>query len=345
MSEHGGTSHPMDPVLLQKFLVDSGVPVAGELDVTLISGGRSNLTYEVTDGTHRWVARRPPTGGLTPSAHDMKREWTVTKALQDTAVPVAGTVAADLDGEVLGAPFTVVEFVEGSVVRDTDELGAWTDEQVDANASALVGGMARLHAVDYEAVGLGKFGRPIGYVERQVALWARQWDIVQTRELPDVAKLHAALSESIPTDSANTIVHGDYRVDNTILAADDPGTVLAVVDWELSALGDPLTDVALMCAYRQPIFNVVLGAEAAWTSDRYPSPDELAERYARASGNQLAHWNFYMALANFKIGVIGEGITHRALSGADSGAPNAARAAEVTGEFIAAGLKAIAREH
>ena len=330
----------MDVPALRAFLVDSGVPVSGELVVELISGGRSNLTFTARDDNSHWVVRRPPTGGLTPSAHDMNREWTVTRALQDTPVPVARTVAFDKEGTALGAPLTVVEFVDGLVVRSADELDALDDAAVERNVTGLVKALADLHAVDYESVGLGEFGRPDGFVGRQVKLWARQWEHVKTRELDDVATLHAALTESIPAQTSNSIVHGDFRVDNTILDAGDPGIVKAVVDWEMSTLGDPLTDVALMCTYREPIFDAVLGMKAAWTSDRYPSPDDIAQRYALASGRELSAWNFYLALANFKLGVIGEGITHRALSGSSSGR-GAENAAAATGEFMAAGLRAI----
>ena len=330
----------MDVPALRAFLVDSGVPVSGELVVELISGGRSNLTFTARDDNSHWVVRRPPTGGLTPSAHDMNREWTVTRALQDTPVPVARTVAFDKEGTALGAPLTVVEFVDGLVVRSADELDALDDDAVERNVTGLVKALADLHAVDYRAVGLSEFGRPDGFVGRQVKLWARQWEHVKTRELDDVATLHAALTESIPAQTSNSIVHGDFRVDNTILDAADPGTVKAVVDWEMSTLGDPLTDVALMCTYREPIFDAVLGMKAAWTSDRYPSPDDIAQRYAVASGRELSDWNFYLALANFKLGVIGEGITHRALSGSSSGR-GAENAAAATGEFMAAGLRAI----
>lgn len=330
----------MDPGALRSFLVDSGVSVAGDLDVHLISGGRSNLTFGVTDGATKWVVRRPPTSGLTPSAHDMNREWTVTQALQGTAVPVARTVAFDAEGSVLGAPCTVVEFVDGTVIRSAAELDALDDAAVDRNVDALIRTLADLHAVDHEAVGLGEFGRPEGFVARQVKTWTRQWGIVKTRDLPDVEKLAGLLAENIPTDSANAIVHGDFRVDNTILDADDPGVVRAVVDWEMSTLGDPITDVALMCVYRQPIFDRVLGLSAAWTSDRYPDTDELAQRYATAAGVEMAHWGFYLALANFKLGVIGEGIAYRALQGSSSG-EGAEKAAEATQEFMAAGLRAL----
>ncbi len=332
--------HGMNIAALQRFLLDSGIELHGELRVELISGGRSNLTYRAWDDRSSWVVRRPPTSGLTPSAHDMAREYTVTSALQGTAVPVARTVAFDADGSALGAPMTVVEFVEGTVVRDQADLAEMSDDQVAVSADALVRVLADLHAVDYRAVGLGDFGRPDGFVARQVKLWAGQWDRVKTRELPDVAVLHAALADAIPTASASSIVHGDFRIDNTILDSRDPGQVRAVVDWEMSTLGDPLTDVALMCVYRDPVFDLVLGSQAAWTSDRLPSAGALAQSYAVASGRDLGDWSFYLALANFKLGVIGEGITHRALQGSDSGA-GAVRAAEATPEFMAAGLRAL----
>jgi aminoglycoside phosphotransferase (APT) family kinase protein len=314
--------------------------VVGELAVDLISGGRSNLTFKAYDDKTSWVVRRPPTTGLTPTAHDMNREWKVTSALQDTAVPVARTVAFDPEGSVLGAPCTVVAFTPGRIVRDHTDLDDLSDDDIDRNTTELVRVLTQIHQVDYAAVGLSDFGRPDRFLRRQVRLWSSQWDKVKTRELEDVDRLHSALEEAIPQTSAASIVHGDYRVDNVILGVEDVGTISAVVDWELSTLGDPLTDVALMCVYRAPVLDQVLGFPAAWTSDRYPSPDSLAERYAQASGRDLTNWNFYLALANFKLGIIAEGITHRALAGAGSG-NGAEKAAEATAEFIATGLRAI----
>ena len=337
MSDHAG----LKAADLRKLLSANGIDVIGELEIELISGGRSNLTYVVSDAERRWVARRPPLAGLTPSAHDMEREWAVTSALSGTAVPVATPVVIDRTGEFIGAPCTVVEFVDGQVIRSAEDLDAWSDTDVATNFDALVQTLADLHAVDYRAVGLADFGRPEGFAARQVKLWTRQWGHVKTRELPDVERLADLLAARTPKHARSTIVHGDFRIDNTIVAPNDPGRIAAVVDWEMAALGDPLTDVALMCVYREPVFSQVLGFEAAWTSDRYPDSAAMAQRYAQIAGADLGDWGFYVGLANLKLGVIAEGITHRALQGGSSGAAGAERAAEATAHFIDTGLKAL----
>lgn len=332
----------MNVAALETFLRDNGIDITGKLCVDRIAGGRSNLTYRAHDDTTSWIVRRPPVSGLTPSAHDMAREWTVTRALAGTDVPVATAVAFDADGATLGAPMTVVEFVPGQVVRTRTDLDALTDDDIAANTSELVRVLAALHAVDHHEVGLADFGRPDGFTARQVATWGRQWHRVKTRDLNDIDRLHQALTDAVPAHCAAAIVHGDYRVDNTILTHGEPGTVAALVDWEMSTLGDPLTDIALMCAYRQPMFDTVLGVDAAWTSPRYPDADDLAQHYAAVSGRDLAHWNFYRALADFKIAVIAEGIAHRAATSDDTDG-TAAAAAHATAEFAAAGLRAFSR--
>ncbi|GFG87548.1 phosphotransferase family protein [Mycolicibacter algericus] len=336
------TVEGLDGAALRRYLTDSGIPVQGELAVELIAGGRSNLTFKVSDEVSQWVVRRPPLGGLTPSAHDVGREFVVTRGLYGTAVPIARPVAFDADGTVCGAPLTVTEFVTGRVYRHKDDLDVLSEADLAANATALVRVLVDLHAVDYRAVGLESFGRPDGFLERQVRLWARQWELVKTREIDDVAPLAAALADAVPQTPQPSVVHGDFRIDNTICDPEQPDVIRAVVDWEMSTLGDPLTDIALMCAYRSPAFDGVFGHPAAWTSARLPSADALAEEYARRSGRDLGQWNFYLALANFKIGVIAEGITHRAQHGAKD-VLNAGEAAQATPEFIAAARKALKR--
>lgn len=329
----------LDLNALRSHLDGNGAATHGPLEATLIAGGRSNLTYSVTDGTTRWAVRRPPAAGHTASVHDVAREFRVTSGLADTDVPVARPLVLCEDESVLGAPFTVVEWVAGAIIRDRDELAKLTDDQVARVSRNLVDVLVRLHSVDVEAVGLGAFGRPAGFLTRQVALWRRQWDAVHTRELPDLERLHERLAERVPAESGACLVHGDYRIDNTILDAADPTVVLAVVDWELATLGDPLTDLALMGVYRHPSLDVILGQPAAWTSPRLPSADEFAQLYAVSSGRQPAHWEFYRGLAFLKLAVIAEGIAYRALQGADSG--NARQAAEAVPDLVSEGLKVL----
>lgn len=334
------TDQAMNLPALQQYLLSQGLELQGELTAELIAGGKSNLTYAISDGVSRWVLRRPPVAGLTPSAHDMAREFRVVSGLRDTAVPVAGAVALCEDVSVLGAQFAMVEFVDGQVIRNEAELSGHSDADLARCTDELVRVLAALHEVDYRAVGLGEFGRPEGYLTRQVGLWAKQWGRVKDRELPDVERLHGALESMLPAQSAATIVHGDYRIDNTILDAHDIGKVRAVVDWELSTLGDPLTDVAMMCVYRDPALEQVLGEPAAWTSPRLASADDLAQQYATASGRELANWGFYLGLANFKLAVIAAGIDHRYRSGATVG-EGFDHAIDAVPVFLAAGLSAV----
>jgi aminoglycoside phosphotransferase (APT) family kinase protein len=335
----------LDLVALDGYLHSVGIGRDGQLHAQLISGGRSNLTFLVHDDSSKWVLRRPPLHGLTPSAHDMAREYRVVAALVDTQVPVARAVALCNDDSVLGAPFQMVEYVAGRVVRTRTELEALEalgDEQViDGCVDALIRVLADLHAVDPSAVGLADFGKPTGYLERQVHRWGSQWELVR---LPDddrdadVQRLRSALRESIPQQSRTSIVHGDYRIDNTILDAHDPRQVRAVVDWELSTLGDPLSDAALMCVYRDPSLDLIINAHTAWTSPLLPGADELAHRYSSVSGQPLAHWNFYMSLAFFKLAIIAAGIDFRSRMSGHPAADASDRVRDTVAPLIARGL-------
>ncbi len=326
----------LDLGALDRYLHDVGVPRRGDLCAELMSGGRSNLTFLVSDDVSRWVLRRPPLHGLTPSAHDMAREYRVVAALAGTAVPVARAVTMSSDDAVLGAPFQMVDYVPGRVVRTTAQLAELGDAAtIEACVDSLIAVLADLHAVDPDAVGLGDFGKPAGYLERQVRRWGSQWELVKRDGDPrdaDVRKLHAKLAEAVPGDGRAAIVHGDYRIDNTILDDDDPTKVVAVLDWEMSTLGDPLSDAALMCVYRHPTFRLV-HADAAWAADQVPPAEVLAEKYAKAAGQSLDHWDFYMALAYFKLAIIGAGIDYRARQSGDVG-----RVGGAVRPLIAAGL-------
>jgi aminoglycoside phosphotransferase (APT) family kinase protein len=332
-----------DLAALDRHLRDIGVPRSGPLRAELISGGRSNLTFHVCDDASQWVLRRPPLHGLTPSAHDMGREFRVVAALADTPVPVAQAVTLCEDESVLGAPFAMVGYVEGRVVRSADDLEAVGNRaDIGKCADGLIRVLADLHAVEPDSVGLTGFGRPDSYLERQIRRWAGQWQYVRLDDDDrddDVHRLHAALAQAVPPQSGSSVVHGDYRIDNTILDANDASIVCAVVDWELSTLGDPVSDAALMCAYRNPAMDLILNMRSAWTSPLIPAADQLAHRYSTMSGRPLAHWPFYMSLAYFKIAIIAAGIDfRRRMAGGEDGSD---RVGEVVAPLIALGLKTI----
>jgi aminoglycoside phosphotransferase (APT) family kinase protein len=333
----------LDLVALDRHLQNVGIPRSGGLRAELISGGRSNLTFLVCDDASKWVLRRPPLHGLTPSAHDMAREYRVVAALQDTPVPVARAVTMRNDDSVVGAPFQMVEYVPGRVVRYADELEALGDKDLISECvDALIKVLADLHAVDPEAVGLGDFGKPAGYLERQVRRWGSQWELVRRENDAcdaDVKRLHSALAQAIPPQSRNAVVHGDYRIDNTILDAEDATRVVAVLDWEMSTLGDPLSDAALMCVYRHPLFNVI-HASSAWASPLIPEADDLANRYSLAADQELDNWDFYMALGYFKVAIIAAGIAFRARMGGGV-ADDTGEVDKAVAPLVAAGLEAL----
>ena len=264
----------------------------------------------------------------------------MTSALAGSGVPVPPVVSLCEDLEVLGAPFIVTEWVDGRIIRDRDELAELTDAQLWAACASLVDVLIALHEADSSALGLDGFGRPDGFVARQVALWRRQWEQVKTRELPDLERLHARLLDRTPASSEAAVLHGDYRIDNMILDAFDPTRIRAVLDWELSALGDPRTDVALMCTYRDQALDVILGIPAAWASERLPAAEQLANAYVERSGRDLGDWPFYLGLAHLKLAVIAEGIAYRSRAGADAGR-DARLAADAVPALVAAGLAAL----
>jgi len=222
----------------------AGAPTAARL----IAGGKSNLTYEIDDGRHVWILRRPPLGHVLATAHDMAREYRVMSALRDTSVPVPQTYALCSDTELLGAPFYVMAKAPGTTYRSAQELAALGESSVRAMSATLVETLADLHAVEPVAVGLADFGRPAGFLARQVSRWKKQLDASHSRELPGAEELYARLSGAVPEQSAPGIVHGDYRMDNVLFAGT---TLTAVLDWEMATLGDPITDLALLVLYQR----------------------------------------------------------------------------------------------
>ncbi len=310
----------------------AGEDVAGPLTLTLLTGGRSNLTARIDDGATAWVLRMPPRAGRTPSAHDVVREYRIATGLHGTGVPVARPVLSHEDEEALGAPYVVFGFVEGRTVRSRDDLAALSDAEVDGAVTAMLGVLADLHRVDHEAV-LPGFGRPGHYAERQLRRWSGQWERVGVPELDAQAQdVVRRLAARLPRQQSTSLVHGDYRIDNVLLGG-LPGAphVAAVVDWELSTTGDPVADVAVMCAYRDAGLDLVLGEDAAWASERLPTVDALAERYAGAGGVELADWDQHLALAYYKIGVIAAGIEFRRRQGVDPDGRSASAGLSVPG--------------
>ena len=311
----------VDLPALQRYFDRQVEACQGLLRLSLITGGRSNLTYAVTDGVSRWVLRRPPLGPLTPTAHDMSREYRVVEALGPTGVPVPRAVAYCADPSVLGVPFAVTSYVDGMVPRDGDEAAALPADDARRCAEALVDALAALHALEPERIGLAEFGRPDGYLHRQVRRWHGQWTRVATRELSELDELHRRLAHATPAESGASVVHGDYRLDNTIVDAADPGRIRAIVDWEMATLGDPLADLGLLLVYWDPACEPVLGMRHVPTANPgFPSGPDLVRRYALCSGRDVTHLAFYEALGYLKLAVIAEGIHARYLAGQTVGA-------------------------
>ncbi|MBT2369588.1 phosphotransferase family protein [Streptomyces sp. ISL-10] len=292
--------------------------VSGPLSARLIQGGRSNLTYAVTDGTGRWVVRRPPLGHVLATAHDMKREHRVISALAPTGVPVPRPVLLCEDESVMGSPFYVMEFVEGTPYRTADQLAALGPARTRDAVLSLVDTLVDLHAVEPDAVGLGDFGRPEGFLDRQLRRWGKQLDASRNRELPGIDELHAALGRALPDSPAATVIHGDYRLDNVLIGEDD--RITAVLDWEMSTLGDPLTDLGLLVMYSHRLDLPGSPISTTAGAPGHPSPGELIERYATRSGRDASAIAWYTAFAWFKLAVILEGIHYRYTLGQTVGA-------------------------
>jgi aminoglycoside phosphotransferase (APT) family kinase protein len=283
-----------------------------------VEGGRSNLTYVVSDGASRWVVRRPPLGHVLPTAHDMAREFRVISGLHGTAVPVPEALLLCEDTDVIGARFYVMSFVEGTPYRSAEQLAELGENRTRAIAGDLVDTLVDLHAVDPAAVGLGDFGRPEGFLERQLRRWKKQLDGSRSRDLPGLETLHDRLAASVPESGTPSIIHGDYRLDNVLV--DDRDRITAVLDWEMSTLGDPLTDLALLVAYAERDKVSLQFVSNASSAPGYPTTDEVVARYAERSGRDVSKLDWYVSFAFFKLAVILEGIYFRYTQGKTVGA-------------------------
>jgi len=289
----------------------------------LVPGGRSNLTYIVTDATGgRCVLRRPPTSHVLPAAHDMAREYRIIHALGPTPVPVPPALGLCTDEGVNGRPFYVMGFVEGHVLRD-DAIAVreLTPAQRGIAGEHLIDVLADLHAVDVDAVGLGDLGRREAYIERQLKRWYGQFQqsaALQGRSVPAVDAVHDFLASRVPPQGPATIVHGDYRLDNTVVGTD--ARVAAVLDWELCTLGDPLADLGqLLVNWSEPGDTFVPLGHAPTLAPGFPSRAEAQARYAARSGRDLSTLDFYVAFGYWKLACILEGVFSRYAGGAGGG--------------------------
>ena len=333
----------LDLARLREYL-DRAAPglVAGALSAQVIVGGKSNLSYVLADGEHRWVLRRPPLGHVLATAHDMAREHRVMTALAPTPVPVPATVLHCADPEVLGAPFYIMEFVDGAIYRSPAETRGLDPARCEAIAGALIDTLAELHEVDPAEIGLADFGRPAGFLERQVRRWKTQLDASRSRGLPGADELHAALAAAVPEGGRPCLLHGDYRLDNVVVGAGD--RIAAVLDWEMSALGDPLADLGLFLVYYSGVLSIPgVVAAVATPESGFPEPARLVERYARRRPVDLSRLDWYVAFGFFKLAVIAEGIYYRFAAGQTVGA-GFDRMGDAVLPLIAAGTEALARD-
>ncbi|MBI4934502.1 MAG: phosphotransferase family protein [Actinobacteria bacterium] len=289
----------------------------GPFTFDAIAGGHSNLTYRVTDAVGaRTVLRRPPLGHVLASAHDMGREHRIISGLQSSTVPVAPALGFCDDPAVNDAPFYVMGFVDGHVLRDRGTAEAVLTPAARRTASeSIVDTMAAIHAVDLEAAGLSTLGKHEGYIARQLKRWYGQWNQQKTRELPAIDQVHDALLQRIPEQGPATIVHGDYRLDNCMVGVD--GHVMAVLDWEICTLGDPLADLGLLQVYwTGPDDDASAWNGSACSAPGFMNRADLATRYAEVSGRDLAQLPFYVSFAYWKLACILEGVYARYVGGA-----------------------------
>jgi aminoglycoside phosphotransferase (APT) family kinase protein len=308
-----------EPLLVLEPLIEwlgtNGLDPGQDLTATPIGEGHSNVTFALSAGV---VLRRPPRGPLPPSAHDVLREARLLRALERTPVRVPKVLAVCDDASVIGAPFYVMELVAGEVMADSIPPALDNPEQRGRIAEELIDALVELHAVDWTTLGLEGFGKPTGYLERQLRRFTGLWEHNRTRELPQVGEVGRWLEANLPESGPATIVHGDFRLGNTMFADTAPARLVAIFDWEMATIGDPLADVGyLLMHWTQPgdpvgkfnLNNVTL-------QPGFPTRHQLTTRYEERSGRSVKALNWYMTLALWKAVVFMEGNYKRALSGA-----------------------------
>jgi aminoglycoside phosphotransferase (APT) family kinase protein len=310
----------VDPEALERFLARA-LPGEGPLSVERHQAGHSNETFFVRRGAEEWVLRRPPRPPYLPTAHDVKREYTVLRALAGTGVRAPRPVLLCEDPSVIGAPFYLMERVHGVVIRDRVPAAIDTPEGRRRIGEELVDAAAELHAVDCRAVGLEGWGKPTGYIRRQLARWRAQLEgaTAFTRPLPDFVRVGEWLEEHQPPEQPPAIVHGDYKLDNVVFAPDPPARLVAILDWEMSTIGDPLADVGWMLSFwreRSDPPDPLHGAlNDVFSGEGWPTRAALIARYEERTGRSMTDIRFYTVLALWKLGILLEGSYARHLRG------------------------------
>jgi aminoglycoside phosphotransferase (APT) family kinase protein len=306
--------HKFDVSNLQAWMKKNVEGFSGDIEVEQFKGGQSNPSYRLNAGGKKYVLRRKPPGKLLPSAHQVDREYRVITALNQTDVPVPKTYALCQDPDVIGTDFYIMDYVEGRIFWELD-LPDQTPEERRALYDGMNDALARLHNVDYEKVGLGDYGKPGSYVARQISRWSRQYQASQGPEVEEMDRLIEWLPAHLPDSDETTIVHGDYRMDNMIFHPEEP-RVTAILDWEISTLGDPLADLSYhVMMWRLPASQRGL-SELDFKAHGIPTEEEYVAAYCRRTGRDgIANWDFYMAYNLFRVAAIMRGVASRGLDG------------------------------
>lgn len=312
----GDTVQGIDAERVSRWLTEHIDGATAPFRFALIAGGRSNLTYRVTDAAGvRYVLRRPPLGHVLATAHDMAREHRIIAAVGRTGVPVPPALGLCTDETVNGAPFYVMGFVDGVVLDSVERAAALAPDLRVPASHHLIDVLADLHAVDIDAVGLGDLARRDGYIARQVKRWTSQWEQSRTRDLAAIDDVATALAARIPDQQAVSIAHGDYRFGNCLTDV-TTGRIAAVLDWELCTLGDPLADVGYLGVYWYDGTPANLRHNDPTPAGGFASYDDLLERYARRTGRDVSGIDYYVAFSCWRLAVISEGVYARYLHGA-----------------------------
>ncbi len=304
------------------FLRDRLSLAEGNISIERHEAGYSNETFFVSWGDNRWVLRRPPSGDLLPTAHDMLREYRVLSALSACDVRTPQPVIACEDRAVLGVPFYLMQRVDGLVIRETlPEIFADRQDR-QRLGEELIDALAELHAVQWPGTALAGIGRPQGYLERQLKRWTKQCALTlpHTRPLPGLEAVGDWLQQRLPPASAATVVHGDYKIDNVMFSASPPARLVAIFDWEMATLGDPLTDLGWLLSFWGPTGDArdspdLIDSNAMTQLPGFLSREEMAARYAERTGRSMEHFPFYRCLAVWKYAVILEGLYRHYLEG------------------------------